>query len=229
MPPLRKLGTGLWADISKSPSARRAAQTFLQGPDVIHVGYGLLQRDCQLLQLEDCSDVVLVLPWCGIACEPDVNPGGSAPLFPLSSRRFTAPSVNHDRDAISIRWEDLLPLGYCRVTARVDGGAANCQERISAVELQSAWGGLKTGASGSTPIIAHRVNVCQGTDTRSKPLVSGRITWTIAVEMGGLQLQPGRVSKSSGPELHMLHVGKSMGRGVGDGRTQQSAQRRHGS
>lgn len=74
--------------------------------------------------------------------------GRSAPPFPLSGGRFTTPSVNHDRDAISIRWEDLLPLGYCRVTGRVDGGAANCQERISAVELQSAWGGLKTGASG---------------------------------------------------------------------------------
>lgn len=92
------------SEIFEQSSRRRAtqtvlAQTLLQGPDVIHDGNGLLQSHCQLQHLEDCSAALLVLPQGGgRACEPE---------WTSKTPRASDEKQDHDRDAVSIRW-DLL-------------------------------------------------------------------------------------------------------------------------
>jgi hypothetical protein len=86
---------------------------YCRGP----TSYMLATDHCSTSKIaEDCSAAVYVLPGRGRPCAP----GLKTPLS-RAGGRIPAPSVNQDRDAVSIRWEDLPPLSYCRVTPRPNG------------------------------------------------------------------------------------------------------------
>ena len=131
--------------------------------------------------VEDCSAAVLVLPWRGTVFRPVGITPTARPQCPLFGDQ-AGQSINHGPDRVSIRWNDLPPLRYCRVTPRTNVWAANWQSRLSAVEVDRAWGN-------AAAMIKLRVKGCQGNRGQSgrseRTVVCEHITRTRATKKEG--------------------------------------------